>query len=386
MDTLTDLRQRRRDSSETAVKPTDNILKRVTRLDVYPKIGEDFRVQTVGGGYVSLISGIIMIILFFSELSRYLYKQRSDRITIDKSMDEKLLINFNFTFYEISCDKASLDVMDISGQQQMGVSSRLVKIDLNGDHESINIPFTSILDEESNHGANCASCMGASLDEEECCNTCESLQSAYKKRGWDTWFVDQYAPVCSKPQASEKQKTKGQGCMMWGLLSVNKVAGNFHVAVGHAENRDSRHVHSFGAGQVFSFNSSHYIQDLHFGDHIPGVKYPLNGKIAYADNLLSHNYYIRVLPTEYHSANGQTLSSNQFTYYSVDRRVEVSAFGQISALPGVFFIYDFSPFLHIVSESNMTLTYFLIRICAVIGGVFAISQLLDSILYYKGKI
>ena len=48
--------------------------------------------------------------------------------------------------------------------------------------------------------------------------------------------------------------------MMWGVLEVNKVSGNFHIAVGHAENRDSRHVHSFSPGEVFRFNTTHHIE------------------------------------------------------------------------------------------------------------------------------
>lgn len=48
--------------------------------------------------------------------------------------------------------------------------------------------------------------------------------------------------------------------MIWGVLEVNKVSGNFHFAVGHAENRDSRHVHSFNPHEVFTFNATHHIE------------------------------------------------------------------------------------------------------------------------------
>ena len=30
----------------------------------------------------------------------------------------------------------------------------------------------------------CGSCYGAALDENQCCNTCEVVQDAYRKRGW----------------------------------------------------------------------------------------------------------------------------------------------------------------------------------------------------------
>lgn len=39
--------------------------------------------------------------------------------------------------------------MDISGQQQMGVSSRVVKIDLNEAHHPVNVARASVLEEVS---------------------------------------------------------------------------------------------------------------------------------------------------------------------------------------------------------------------------------------------
>ena len=47
---------------------------------------------------------------------------------------------------------------------------------------------------------------------------------------------------------------------MWGILEVNKVSGNFHVAVGHAVSRDSRHIHSFNPMAFSSYNVTHHIQ------------------------------------------------------------------------------------------------------------------------------
>ena len=42
---------------------------------------------------------------------------------------------------------ASIDVMDISGQQQMGIVSRIVKIDLDESQKPINIAQSPILNE-----------------------------------------------------------------------------------------------------------------------------------------------------------------------------------------------------------------------------------------------
>ena len=49
----------------------------------------------------------------------------------------------------------------------------------------------------------------------------------------------------------------------------------------------------------------------------------------------------------------------------------------IRALPGVFFIYDMSPFQVRRTEETTSFFHFIVRLCAVLGGVFAVSSMLD---------
>ena len=112
---------------------------------------------------------------------------------------------------------------------------------------------------------------------------------------------------------------------------------------------------------------------LAFGDFIPGTPNPLENVDVVATSLLSQSYYLHVVPTIY-SNSSTTVSSNQYSVYSVQREVGVSPFGQISALPGIFFIYDLTPFMHIITDRRMSLARFLVRCCAVIGGVAAVRE------------
>ena len=47
----------------------------------------------------------------------------------------------------VSFIEALIDLMDISGQQQMGVVSRIVKIDLDEKNKPVNAAFSSVLEE-----------------------------------------------------------------------------------------------------------------------------------------------------------------------------------------------------------------------------------------------
>ena len=50
----------------------DNVLHKLRKLDAYPKINEDFYSRTFSGGLITLVSFIVIFLLFFSELSMLL--------------------------------------------------------------------------------------------------------------------------------------------------------------------------------------------------------------------------------------------------------------------------------------------------------------------------
>lgn len=61
--------------------------------------------------------------------------------------------------------------------------------------------------------------------------------------------------------------------------------------------------------------------------------------------------------------------------------------GRAVGLPGVFFVYDFSSFLVRKTEEATQPSFlrFLTRICAVVGGVFTVAGLIDSLVYHGSK-
>jgi hypothetical protein len=109
---------------------------------------------------------------------------------------------------------------------------------------------------------------------------------------------------------------KGEGCNLNGFMSVNKVAGNFHIAFGDSVvkvrvlppslpssilllllwltpsfppslppslppsfSQDGRHIHQFIPSEAPFFNVSHSISHISFGDEYPGRINPLDGKV-----------------------------------------------------------------------------------------------------------
>lgn len=61
-------------------------------------------------------------------------------------------------------------------------------------------------------------------------------------------------------------------------MLVNKVAGNFHVALGESVVRDGRFIHQFQPQDAPGFNTSHVVHHLSFGEPYPGMrKNPMDG-------------------------------------------------------------------------------------------------------------
>ena len=48
----------------------NGILSKLKNLDAYPKVNEDFFTRTYSGGVITVVSSLVMLCLFISELSK----------------------------------------------------------------------------------------------------------------------------------------------------------------------------------------------------------------------------------------------------------------------------------------------------------------------------
>ncbi|XP_058096764.1 uncharacterized protein LOC131242253 isoform X3 [Magnolia sinica] len=356
----------------------DGMFKKLRNLDAYPKINEDFYSRTLSGGIITVVSSIVMLLLFISELRLYLLAVTETKLVVDTSRGETLRINFDVTFPALPCSILSLDAMDISGEQHLDVRHDIIKkrIDANGNDiearpDGIGAP--KIEKPLQRHGGRlehnetyCGSCYGAEVFDEDCCNSCEEVREAYRKKGWglsNPDLIDQ----CKREGFLQRIKDEeGEGCNIYGFLEVNKVAGNFHFAPGKSFQQSNIHVHDLLAFQKDSFNISHTINKLSFGAHFPGVVNPLDGvqwvqKTPYG----MYQYFIKVVPTVYTDISRHTIQSNQF---SVTEHFRGAELGLVQALPGVFFFYDLSPIKVTFIEQHVSFLHFLTNVCAIVGG------------------
>ena len=73
--------------------------KAIRGMDFYRKVPREFSEGTLGGSIISILSALLMLYLFLSELGKYSTSSFETKVVVDRSVDGELLrINFNLSF------------------------------------------------------------------------------------------------------------------------------------------------------------------------------------------------------------------------------------------------------------------------------------------------
>lgn len=285
---------------------------------------------------------------------------------MDTRISQKLSIEMHITFPHLRCEEVSIDTVDSAGDNQVDVHGGIQRLPVNRDGE-LSVP-------ELVSEGDCLSCMEAEDAQHKCCNTCEELKLAYHAKDLPLHRVLATAEQCKNEV----------GCQVCGRVVVKKVSGNVHMALGSAAIHNGRFFHDIDVDtQDISeaFNTSHVIHSITFGSHVPGVLSPLDGteKIVTHGAYMFH-YYIKLVPTVIRKLNGDEIYTHQYSVTDSARNVQVRT-GELSGLPGVFIVYDFSPFLMEKTERARPWSYIFTSICAIVGGVFSIASIVEMMVH-----
>jgi len=174
---------------------------------------------------------------------------------------------------------------------------------------------------------------------------------------------------------------RGEGCQLYGHIVVQKVPGNFHIS-----------IHGKGLGMTLLMNPSeaklsagHDIHHLSFSS--PEGPYPsLNSNLGAALPLTdlkateagyNFEYFLRASSAIYESV----FSTTSFYELSANsNKIPASAQG-MTAIPAVYFRYDFDAISINYKTVSPTFIRFLTSTFAIVGGFFAVSTLIDRIIY-----
>ncbi|RFU77730.1 copii-coated vesicle membrane erv46 [Trichoderma arundinaceum] len=408
---------------------------RFTRLDAFTKTVDEARIRTTSGGIVTIVSLLVVLFLSWGEWRDYRRIVVHPELVVDKGRGERMDIHLNITFPNMPCELLTLDVMDVSGEQQHGVAHGITKIRLQppsqggGVIESNLVP--SIHDKAEHLDPNyCGACYGATAPSNAqkpgCCNTCDDVREAYAQAGW-AFGRGEGVEQCEREHYSERlDQQREEGCRIEGMLQVNKVIGNFHLAPGRSFSNGNMHVHDlknyWDLPEGKSHDFTHIIHSLRFGPQLPATVIermgsraswtnhhlnPLDGiRQDTRDPNFNYMYFVKIVPTSYlplgweQRKSGITnsgvnfdgsLETHQYSVTSHKRSLmggddaqegHAERLHSKGGIPGVFFSYDISP-MKVINREERAKTFlgFLSGLCAIVGGTLTVAAAIDRGLF-----
>lgn len=327
-------------------------LKAVKELDVFPKVSDDYQRSTARGGTFSIISIALIIILVVSEFFYYRSTELKFKYSVDTDMDSLLQFNLDMTI-AMPCNYLGADVVDLAGESKMVTPFMMMEpalFELSDYQEQIFKAKRELLDRFSE---------SRSLNDFPVIENLHSLTIANK----------------NDPNGDIMKKTS---CRIHGKMEVKKVAGNFHVTVGRSVAHPQGHAHLNIMVPKDIVNFSHRIDHFSFGPPVPGGINPLDSTLKISeDRYHMFQYYIQVVPTKF-STLDRSMNTNQFSVTERNRTINHRKGSH--GVSGIFFKFDMNAMSVEIVERRRSFWQFLIRLCGIVGGIFATSGMLHSLI------
>ncbi|KAG0131645.1 endoplasmic reticulum vesicle transporter-domain-containing protein [Tuber indicum] len=289
----------------------------VRTFDAFPKTRATYTTRTPRGGAITLLLLLASACLTLTELRNYLTGSESHTFMVEPGIGHDMQINLDITV-AMPCSSLHLNVQDAMQDRILAgqlLSREEVRFDDAGAHKLYS--------------------EGADADAE----TERRLFSSLVGKG-----------------AGEG----GGSCRIYGSMGVNRILGDFHItAKGHGYWEDGAHI------DHRSFNFSHVITELSFGDYYPKLVNPLDGVVSKTDeNFHKFQYFLSIVPTTYESqTSGKSLLTNQYAVTEQSRKIS-SHF-----VPGIYFKYDIEPISLKISDRRTALLAFVVRLVNIVSGI-----------------
>lgn len=295
------------------------VLSGLARFDSFSKSKEHVQVRTVSGATVSVVTFSLMALLGINEVLRYRRVTIEDHLMVDTSQgDREVAVSLDIDFPALKCADAELRVEDSKGILYDDARIHISKYPMDANGDAVAEGDSAI------------------------------------------------------------------GCRLVGTMAIKRVAGNFHIAP-----RMHQMPHMMGGFAInfnplegLKFNATHVINHLSFGPDFPGQVRPLDGhEAAVKENPAMYQYHVKIVPTLFEPIRGALVDSNQFSATDFVQELTPQDGMMMAASPGVWFRYDFSPIMVRAVETRIGFLSFVVSLCAIVGGVFALSGLVDQLLY-----
>lgn len=372
------------------------INKFLSSIDVYDKLSaEEYRVKTSSGGELSLLLSLVGSFLFFIQFFYFLSPDVTRELTINRNLTNNLdLVNISLSLaIKQPCYFLSIGNMDSLGINKFYNSTlRFIRVNKNGIRLGL-ANSTQILNLKLSGKNNkrisqpeylntCHSCYGIRGDT-ECCNSCEELYLLHLKKN-KVPHPEQWEQCKNVSLSHLHSLSLDELCLIKGKLTVNKVPGNINIVYGSRSARNSYksgiYMQTTAVDEFPSVDLSHAFERLRFGPNFLTISRPLDHSSVFKHekgNLKSFKYDIVATPVV--CIANDNLLGRTFEYNVMSTTLPVTPENKL--VPGIYFYYQFAPFSITVNARSKSFSQFIGMTFGILAGAYAITSLIDSLLY-----
>lgn len=346
-----------------------------------------------------------MAILFYSELTYFLQPETTDEMVVEYNQDHKYFnLSVDVTFFKAPCAMLSMNLIDPKKVNVMHASTDIYKTRLSQSGKVIGAKIRDSLInvaqtreelmsaggtekdlelKRASSNLRCHSCLQSHANEDDCCNSCEDIRAEFRKRGLSDKPEEYVFGQCAAEAYQRAPPQEAEGCRVQADLHVKRVPAALQIGVG-------RHFHTEQVkgedwkAMMMNVDYSHTIEKLTFGPEFPGLVHVLSGrkKTAHEEGTTERfNYDIHIIPTLYKEDGTDQIAGNQYSVTEHSKGMNVEKMEHETLPPGLYLKYDFTPFEVRVTNSRKSMWHFVTECCAIIGGIFAFTGMLDNVVY-----
>lgn len=328
------------------------VLDKVKEFDAFPKVPEEYVDSTTVGGSFSILTFLLALWLIYSEVTYYLDSNLVFKFVPDTNLDERLRINIDITV-AMPCSNIGADILDSTSQSVFG--------------------FGELQEEDT--------WFELTPEQRDSFEAVKYLNSYLRKEYHSIWqllWKKGHGSVrATIPPRKTKPNRKPDACRLHGVLTLNKVAGNFHITAGKSLHLPRGHIHLNMRSDDIAQNFSHRIHRFSFGSPANGIIYPLEGDekiITESDTLFL--YFVDVVPTHV-DTTFQTTKTFQYSVRELERPIDHHKGSH--GIPGIFFKYDMAALRVKVFQQRESLLQLTLRIFATIAGIYVVVGIINTI-------
>jgi len=330
------------------------VLASVKELDAFPKVPETYKEpSTAGRGTLSMATFLLITFLVLSEIRYHMDSDLLFDYKVDLDKNETVRLNIDVTV-AMECGYLGADVLDISNKHNAWISGGSIE------EEPV---FFDLSPRQRDYQA-----MMTTFN--------NRLKSEYHALHKFLWKTGARVAGHNMPPREDVPDRKPDACRYYGSVEIGKVAGNFHVTAGRSIPFPRGHAHLALMIDDDAYNFSHRIDEFSFGERSPGKINPLDGDLKVTKHHRhAFQYFLQVVPTAVSTSHAQL---DTFQYAVTEQTRPIDHESGSHGVPGIFMKYDFASFKVEIKEEAVAWYTLIIRICGIVGGVFATSTMLTS--------